>query len=77
VLDGFDEGGASATATLAGTSAAPFTVTGAATARTSAVLGAGFGVDLAPRIRANLSYLGEFGDGARRHAGTAGISIGF
>ena len=55
----------------------PFTVAGAPIARDSAVVEVGLGMDLSPDASLNVSYGGQFGDGADDHSARATFSYRF
>lgn len=61
---------------LASAGEGAITVSGLETGQTAARLGAGFSLDLGPRVRASVRYNGDFGDNSW-HAVNAGVSFRF
>lgn len=71
------EGDLSPSARLAFAGASPFTIAGVPIARDALVVEAGISARLSKSARLAITYLGEFGDGARSSAGRANLIVDF
>ncbi|WP_043611084.1 autotransporter domain-containing protein [Ensifer sp. ZNC0028] len=71
------EGDLSPSARLAFAGGSPFTIAGVPIARDALVVEAGISARLSQSARLAITYLGEFGDGARSSAGRANLIVDF